>query len=280
MSGLVAGLVGFAIGWVFGGAPLALLCAVGAAFFARGIQTVKLHDNPAMREEVERAFFNTVLPLLGRLAKSDGRISEEEISSTEELMRKMGLGDEDRKRAIELFKAGAQPEFDVDESLSVFLQHCGRFNNLKQIFLVYMITIAYADGTLHSEEEALLARVADKLGYSKFAFNHLLGMIQAQTHFYRGQQEEAGYRSSGRQYSGNQFESRATQNELTLAYKALGVDADVDDKTLKKAYRKLMSEYHPDKLQGRGVPEDMVKLATERSQEIQAAYDLIKKHRK
>lgn len=275
MSGVYAGIAGFVIGWLLGGPVLAFLCGMAGAIFARGIQTVKLQDNPAMREEVERAFFSTVFPLLGRLAKSDGRISEEEITGTEELMRRMGLGDDDRKRAIELFKEGAKPDYDVDQAINTFLTHCGQFNNLKQIFLVYMITIAYADGTLHPEEETLLSRVAGKLGYSKFAFNHLLGMIQAQTYFYKGQQDSAGYRRSGANY-----ENRANQNELELAYRALGVEASIDDKELKKAYRKLMSEYHPDKLQGRGVPEDMVKLATERSQEIQAAYDLIKKHRK
>ena len=53
----------------------------------------------------------------------------------------------------------------------------------------------------------------------------------------------------------------------------------MDDKALKRAYRKLMSENHPDKLIAQGVPEDMIKLATERSQEIQAAYEMIKKSR-
>jgi len=51
------------------------------------------------------------------------------------------------------------------------------------------------------------------------------------------------------------------------------------DQEIKRAYRKLMSQYHPDKLIGQGVPEDMIKVATEQAQEIQVAYDLIKKHR-
>ncbi|MEQ9210373.1 MAG: DnaJ domain-containing protein, partial [Pseudomonadales bacterium] len=71
-----------------------------------------------------------------------------------------------------------------------------------------------------------------------------------------------------------------SQSELDLAYKALGVSSDCSDAELKKAYRKLMSENHPDKLMGQGVPEDMVKMANERSSEISKAYDLIREHRK
>ncbi len=66
---------------------------------------------------------------------------------------------------------------------------------------------------------------------------------------------------------------------LDDAYAALGVDSSVTDKELKRAYRKLMSENHPDKLIARGVPADMVKLATEKSQEIQAAYEMVRKSR-
>ena len=53
----------------------------------------------------------------------------------------------------------------------------------------------------------------------------------------------------------------------------------LSDADIKKAYRKLMSEHHPDKLIARGVPEDMIKLATERSQDIRAAYDRIRESR-
>ena len=64
------------------------------------------------------------------------------------------------------------------------------------------------------------------------------------------------------------------------AYKALGVSADSTDQEVKKAYRKLISQYHPDKLMGQGVPEDMIKVATEQAKEVQLAYDLISKSRK
>ena len=66
---------------------------------------------------------------------------------------------------------------------------------------------------------------------------------------------------------------------LEDAYKALGVSKDSTDQEIKRAYRKLMSQYHPDKLMGQGVPEEMIAVATEQAQEVQTAYDLIKKHR-
>jgi len=62
-------------------------------------------------------------------------------------------------------------------------------------------------------------------------------------------------------------------------YKILGIDKSATAADIKKAYRKLMSQFHPDKLMGQGLPEEMIKSATERSQEVQAAYDLIKKSR-
>ena len=66
---------------------------------------------------------------------------------------------------------------------------------------------------------------------------------------------------------------------LDNAYKALGVTSESSDQEIKRAYRKLMSQYHPDKLMGQGVPPDMIAVATEQAKEIQLAHDLIKKVR-
>jgi DnaJ like chaperone protein len=68
--------------------------------------------------------------------------------------------------------------------------------------------------------------------------------------------------------------------ELEHAYGVLGVSAECDNKTLKKAYRRLMSEHHPDKLVAQGLPDEMMQLAKEKTQEIQAAYDIVKRARK
>jgi len=178
------------------------------------------------------------------------------------LMSKMGLTAEHRREAIRLFKAGAEPGFNPDASFATFRQDCARSPNLTQMLLVYLINLAMADGALDQAEVNALTRIAEGLGFSRFAFEQILRMIQAQNRF------------------GGERAQQPRIDELAVAYEALGVSANASDADVKKAWRKLMSEYHPDKLMGQGMPADMVKEATERSQEIQAAYDLIKKSRK
>jgi DnaJ like chaperone protein len=70
-------------------------------------------------------------------------------------------------------------------------------------------------------------------------------------------------------------------NQLTIndAYVILGVDKSLTDKELKRAYRRLLSQHHPDKLVAKGLPEEMKKIANEKTQKIISAYELIKKQR-
>lgn len=266
---MIGKILGFIFGFFAGGLFLGLAGLFIGHLFDRGYAR---QQSPMSAEELHRiqaSFFNTLFLLLGHLAKADGRISETEIKLTEGLMDHMGLTADHRREAIRLFKSGAEPDFNPDVTLQEFRRLSSRSPNLVRMLLVYLINLAMADGALDDVEANVLRRVAEQLGFSGFAFEQLLRMIQAQNAF-------AG--ASGGSYSHAQAAPRA--DELALAYQALGVTASASDAEVKKAYRKLMSEYHPDKLMGQGLPEDMIKAATERSQEIQTAYDIIKKSRK
>lgn len=260
MGKLIAGLLGF-ITYGTVGALIGIL--VGHQFdkaFGGLLNPISAEQQQRMGE----SFFNTVFSLLGYLAKSDGQISKSEIAQAEALMSRMGLPSEQRQEAIKLFKLGAQSSFSVDQAMQDFIDTCGRQNNLKRSLLNYLIALALADGELHTAEQQALQKIASYLGFSEALFNRFLEMILAQTQF----------RGSG----AGSASSYATQ--LDAAYKALGVSASQTDAEIKKAYRKLLSENHPDKLIGQGMPADMIKLATERTQEIRKAYELIVSNRR
>jgi DnaJ like chaperone protein len=215
--------------------------------------------NPLGRAHREAVFLGTVFTLMGKIAKADGRVSEEEIAHVEQMFNKLGMTPEHRQRAIALFKQGSAADFDIRPILSEFIAVCGHTANLRQMLLVYLIVMAFADGRLDVAEESLLKDIALHLGYSQEMFQQLMAMVTNQTHFAGGQ--------------------AASATAIVDAYKALGVSKDSSDQEIKRAYRKLMSQYHPDKLMGQGMPEDMIKMATAQAQEVQIAYDMIKKSR-
>jgi DnaJ like chaperone protein len=219
--------------------------------------------NPLGAGERRDVFLETVFTLMGMLAKADGIITKDEVDHVELFIKKMGMTDDHREQAIAQFKRGAAADFDITPTLNTFMATCGQTLNLKQMVLVYLIVMAVADGVLDKEEVALLEQISSRFGYSNAQFQQLLEMVLNQSHFSSG--------AGGTQ--------TALTDALADAYKAIGVTESNTDQEIKRAYRKLISQYHPDKLIGQGLPEDMIAVATEKAKEIQIAYDLIKERR-
>lgn len=256
----VAGVIGFLVA-----GPVGLILGVllGHAF-DRGLLQTLHHGSPEQIARTQKCFFDTCFLLLGHVAKADGRVSETEVAHTEALFRQMGLDAGQRQEAIGLFKRGAAAGFNPEPVVAEFLQASHGQRRLKQTLLLFLISLALADHALEPTERAVLGRLAGFLGYSDAQLEQLLNMTRAQEHFHGSEGAVGGVQPG---------------TSLKEAYAALGVSAKVDDRQLKRAYRKLMSEHHPDKLIARGVPEDMLKVATARAQEIQVAYDMIRKSR-
>lgn len=255
-----AGFVGFFVGafisFKLSGGLLGQLSGFGNVGGVTGIKTGK-----------QNVFFETVFTLMGKLAKADGRVSEDEIAHVEKFMGQLNMSPTNRKKAINHFQAGAKENYDINALLDKFLSGTEGSPNLKQMLMIYLIRVAAADGILDPKETELMREISQKVGYNEQQFAQLMAMLQGQDQFAGGRYQQggpAGYTSV---------------DAIAAAYQALGVSKEDSDDEIKKAYRRLMREYHPDKLMGQGLPEEMIKEATERSQEIQTAYDMIKKSR-
>jgi DnaJ like chaperone protein len=253
-------LVAAILGYFVAGVPGLLVGVLLGHLFDRGLAGA-LGFGGANLGEIRQQFFRITVRLMGYIAKADGRVSEEEIAHTEQVFRQLGLDDEQRNEAILLFKEGADSSFSVERAVREFLQAGGGHPALKQNLMMFLLTLALADSQLHPDEHDALRLIGGLLGYSPHAVEDLLRMATAQEQFHR----HPGAATAG--------------PSLADAYAALGVESSVSDAEIKRAYRKLMSQNHPDKLSSRGVPDEMLKLATERSQEIQAAYELVRNSR-
>ncbi|MDC0598461.1 co-chaperone DjlA [Gammaproteobacteria bacterium] len=252
------------------GGPLGAV--FGAALghnFDRGLGNIDIAGGlgGADVERIQSAFFTATFSMMGYIAKSDGQVSKVEISVAQNIMQQMQLNSEQKKVAINLFKQGKKSDFPVNDILQQFKQECHRRRNLMQMFIEILVMTALADGHLHPAENKILNNSAQVLGFSAREYQEILRRIQAQNHYHQGRAGRAGSVES-------------TEMSLTDAYKLLGISRSVSDVELKKAYRRQMNQHHPDKLVSKGLPQEMMDIATQKTQDIKAAYDLIKKSRK
>lgn len=214
--------------------------------------------------EKQKVFFETAFSVMGHLAKSKGQVTQTDIQVANAYMDQMNLHGDARSQAQAAFTAGKTAEFALVDTLKEFVRVLHGERNVLQMFLAIQVQVASSDGEIDKNEQAILYTIAESLGFSRFELDRLIQMIQGQQHFNRGGQ-------SGQQY--NKADSEAD------AYKMLGVDSSTSDKEIKRAYRKLMSQNHPDKLASKGLPEEMMQLAKEKAQDIQKAYEILRTSR-
>ena len=244
--------IGGTLGFVFGG-PLGAM--VGAALGGNLDRGLKMGDQAGIgnQERVQAAFFTTTFSVMGHVAKADGHVSAQEISSAKNIMTQMQLSAPQRKAAIKFFDQGKTDDFPLIDVLRQFKKECHGRRNLIQMFIEIQIATALADGKVDPGEKRVLYTIGEVLGFSRSQIDHLFNIAK------------------GASPSANDTLT------LTQAYKILGISKGSSEAEVKKAYRRLMSQHHPDKLVAKGLPDEMIKLATEKTQEIRKAYDLVKK---
>ena len=223
------------------------------------------------QERAQAAFFAATFSVMGRLAKVDGRVSRNEIEVAEAVMRQMRFTDQQRQAAIELFNQGKDPDFDLDGVVAQFRDECRRRPTLVQFFLEIQIEAAFADGHMTSAEEEVLLRICRILGFPEERFRLLVRMLRGEHNAHR----QSWQRGGGERARAGRDGGMAIDD----AYSILGVSREASEAEVKKAYRRLMSQHHPDKLVARGLPDEMIEKAKEKSQDISRAYERVREHR-
>lgn len=250
-------VLGGAFGFVLGGPLGAMLGAAFAGNFSKNKSSFGVFDKDyhiGDQQRVQAAFFSSVFSIMGYIAKVDGKVSKAEILLAQQVMQHMQLADDMQTVAKELFNQGKQADFNLDEVLEQFRLESHRRTNLVRMFLEIQIQAAYADGVLDDKEHEALKYIAQKLHFSIHELENLIQQFSVTSH-------------------------NASKLSVDDAYVILGADESVTDKELKRTYRRLLAQHHPDKLVAKGLPEEMMIIAKEKTQEIISAYELIKKQR-
>jgi DnaJ like chaperone protein len=272
---IIGAVLGYIIGRGFLGAVIGLVLGHQFDSASRrgksGRRTTSggAHDDPAA---LRRTFFEATFQVMGHVAKSDGRVTEAEIDAAREAMRRFALSEDDRLRAIELFTAGKEPGFPLDETLARLRQLSGSHPDLSRLFVQIQLEAAIRGNSLGDGPRAVFQRICRTLGISALEFASLEAMMRMHAGNY-------GYGpGNGRASQGPGFGTRPDAR-LTDAYEVLGVAPGASDAEVTKAFRRLMSQNHPDKLVAQGLPESMIAVAHGRTQRILEAYELVKTHR-
>jgi DnaJ like chaperone protein len=278
-------VVGVLLGFVFGrfaGAVLGLI--VGHIFdttyskdfsqkggFARFFTT-------SGEIQQQAVFFHSLFSALGHIAKSDGIVSQEEIQVASTLMDEMSLTGDTRLEAQQAFRDGKQRDFAIVDMLQQFKEQCHGRRDVLQIYLEILIQASCAHKKLSTTQYTLLEKIAKTLGFRRVELDFLIITFEAEQRFRTGRSQTNNQRRQQQsQYGGSG--SYSAKAELEDAYKILGIKQEDDSKVIKKAYRKQMSLHHPDKMASKGLPAQALELAKQKAQDIQAAYELVRKQK-
>jgi DnaJ like chaperone protein len=204
---------------------------------------------------------DSTFAVMGALCKADNVVSREEINAVEQIFDMLKLQGEPREQAKAAFNRGKQNDFNLDVAVDQFARISRGRGPLVQLFLQLQCMAVAADGRIDPAEHAMLVRIAQRLGLTEADVSQLEALLRAAM---------GGPSATG---------GRPQKGRLADAYAALGITADAKPAEIKRAYRKLISKNHPDKLAARGLPESMRPVAEERSRELNSAYDLIKSAR-
>ena len=276
-------IIGAFFGYLIDGPTGAIFGLLVGNFFDRGLYNY--FSNPhwryytEKRKAIQKVFFEATFSIMGHLAKADGRVSEQELDMARLFMDEMRLSSEQKTLAKHLFNDGKKAQFNLDAALEHLKKACKDNRDLLRLFIDIQYRAAQADG-LGAEKIQILDKIFSKLDFAplhkQYRFYEDFGTSYSSEAPDDTKQQSQQSSSSSRSYSSySRYNYQPSKTNMDYAYALLEVSPNASKQEVKKAYRRLLSRNHPDKLIAQGLPQEMIKIANEKTQKIVKAYELI-----
>lgn len=209
------------------------------------------------RSYCQRAELVCTFAVAGQMAKADGRVSEREIAVARGVMQALALSEGERRQAISMFNRGKQPGFPLGPLVRRFRRLCRGEWAILERFLDVQVRMALADGEPSERQLHVLQAVGACLRLSADAVNRRLRALSERM-------------AAGRW---------ALTFQLDDAFALLEVPGSARPEEIKRAYRRMIGRYHPDRLQGQGEPPEVIRDAAARTHQIRVAFEEIRRAR-
>ena len=245
---IIGGTTGFALG-----GPIGALLGVMAG---HGVDKAKIKKKPntkeyQYKEESEQVFATGVIALAAKLSKIDGAVTRDEIATFKKIFE---FPNSDINVISKLFNSAKEDAYNYQSYAIQLSEHFADRKVLKEI-LNALFAIAYADKVLHHNEERMLVELSEIFGIDKESYNRIKSIYDNK-------------------------ESFSDKEKLKRYYDLLGVKEADSIEVIKKKYRDVIKNYHPDKIQGKGLPDDFIDFANKKLIDFNEAYNEIRKNRK
>jgi DnaJ like chaperone protein len=251
--------VGGLIGLVAGGPAGAVVGVLLGVLLDVELGSRQMRQAPRASPTVQETFFRATFQTMGHIAKADGRVSERDIHAARAMMSDLALNEREIQAAMDLYREGKARTFALDAALAELAHLCRDRPDLRRMFVQIQVQTAVSGASLHDESRKVLARVCAALDVSAYEVIQMEALLRMQRATERAREAPA--------------------DRVAEAHAVLGVARNASDADVTKAYRRLMSHHHPDKLVAKGLPESMMALAQEKTRQIRAAYEIIREAR-
>jgi DnaJ like chaperone protein len=198
--------------------------------------------------------------LVAKVAKADGKVDALEAQLIgimfDDISAVFPEPEKTKNILKEIFNEEKDRSDNIEKIAHTLANAIKRNKAQQQQFMGFLIQLAFIDGEVSKSEEEILALIAEALEFDPSAYHAIFDQFE------------------------KMMQNVQPKENINDAYALLGVKADDDMKTIKKAYKKLIRQYHPDIIASQGKSEDYMKEATAKTQEINRAYEMIEEARK